>query len=213
MTTVYGIQFSPFVRKVILALEAKGIEFTVNPVTPLEKPAGFEALSPLGKIPAFEDDKIKLADSSVICEYLDQRYPENPLYPEDLVTRAKARWYEEYADTAVISVAGPIFFERVVKKILMKQEADEERVSNAIENDMPKVFSYLEGQLGESDFLVSNNLTTADLCMGSMLLNMKYGGVDVDSVHWPKLAAYRDRLFATTLFANRIAADQAMMSA
>ena len=211
MTTVYGIPLSPFARKVILALETKGIEYTVNPVTPMDKPEGFEKISPLGKIPAIKDDMVTLADSSVICDYLEQRYPEISIYPEGLLERTQTRWLEEYADTAVIGVAGPIFFERIVKTKLMGQEADEARVQEVISEEMPKVYGYLNNQLGDTGFLVGDSLTVADFSVGSSLINAMYAGVDVDAAQWPKLAAYKERLFATELFSNRLAADKAMM--
>lgn len=209
MSTVHGISLSPFVRKVILALEFKGVAFNVNPVTPMNKPEGFEKISPLGKIPAYEDDQLAIADSSVICEYLDQRHGGDSLYPEDTVARAKARWFEEYADTQLITVSGSIFFERIVKTALMKQEADEEKVAKTIADVLPKVYSYLESQVGDEGFLVGSSLTIADISVGTHLLNTKYAGVDVDAGRWPKLAAYQARLFATELFANRIANDKA----
>lgn len=212
MTTVYGVQLSPFARKVILALEAKGVAFEVNPVTPMEKPEGFEQLSPLGKIPAFEDDQLKIADSTVICEYLDQRYPQVPLYPADIVERARVRWLEEYSDSAVLGVIGPIFFERLVKKVMLQQTPDEARVAQVIAEELPAVFDYLESQLSDAGFMVGNTLTMADLAVGTHLINAGYVGVEVDAVCWPKLAAYTTRLLATELFANRMASDQAMMA-
>ncbi|RYV03374.1 glutathione S-transferase family protein [Shewanella sp. OPT22] len=212
MATLHGIPLSPFVRKVIFALETKGIDFDINPITPVAIPEGFEKLSPLKKIPAFEDDLISTADSSVICEYLDQRYPESPIYPQDLVARAKVRWFEEYADTALLSACGPIFFERVVKVHLMKQESDEQRIQNLIENDIPPVFDYLNEQLSDAGFLVGASLTTADFALGSNLINTMYAGHKIDSDRWPKLAAYQERLFATELFQKRLASDKAMMA-
>lgn len=209
-TIVHGIQLSPFARKVILALEAKGVAFTINPVTPMEKPEGFEVLSPLGKVPAFEDDQLAISDSSVICEYIDQRYPQTPLYPEDLVARARVRWFEEYSDSAVLAVIGPIFFERLVKTALLQQTSDEARVEEVIANQLPAVFDYLESQLAEHGFLVGETVSMADIALGSHLMNASYVGVDTTG--WPKLSAYRDRLFATELFANRLAADKAMIA-
>ncbi|MBE8166841.1 MAG: glutathione S-transferase family protein [Shewanella sp.] len=211
MATVHGIPLSPFVRKVIFALETKNVAFDVNPVTPMGLPADFEKLSPLKKIPAFEDDLLTVADSSVICEYLEQRYPQNPIYPQDMVARAKVRWYEEYSDTAVLGVCGPIFFERIVKKLIMKKEPDENRVQNIIENELPTVYDYLNEQLSEKGFLVGETLTTADFALGANLMNAFYAEHHIDSTRWPILAAYQSRLFETPLFQNRFAADKAMM--
>ncbi|WP_257265790.1 glutathione S-transferase family protein [Endozoicomonas sp. ONNA2] len=81
MSKLYGVPLSPMVRKVLLALEIKQIDYQLVPVTPFMKPEGFEKISPLKKIPAWQDDKVTLADSTVICEYLEDRYPKQALYP------------------------------------------------------------------------------------------------------------------------------------
>ncbi len=211
MTTVYGVPLSPFARKVIMTLEIKGIDFELNPVTPLDKPAGFELMSPLGKIPAFEDDILKISDSTIICEYLDERYPEHRVYPQDLVLRARARWFEEYADTAVASACGPVFFERVVKPAFIQVEPDEELVHKALSGEMPKVLDYLEGQVSGGRFMVGDELTVADLALGGNFLNARYGGFQVDEVRWPNFSEYLQRLLATPAFVKRMAADREMM--
>ena len=51
------------------------------------------------RIPVLIDDSTTLADSSVICEYLDERYPQPALLPKGARFRARARWLEEFADT------------------------------------------------------------------------------------------------------------------
>ena len=113
MTTVYGIPISPFVRKVLYVLEHNGVEYNVEPVTPMELPDDFHQLSPLGKIPAFSDADLNISDSSVICRYLDAKYGEpadQSLFPSGLVERARAEWFEEYADTKLVELMGGLFF-------------------------------------------------------------------------------------------------------
>ncbi len=110
MTTVYGAPLSPFVRKVLMALEIKNIAYELENVAPGAIPEGYDALHPLRKIPSFKDDLITLCDSSVICDYLANRYPSASIYPKDIVLRAKALWLEEYADSKIIAVLGRPFF-------------------------------------------------------------------------------------------------------
>ena len=58
-----------------------------------------------------------MPDSSVIADYLENKYPTPPLYPAAPFARARALWFEEYVDGGVFPVMGPgLFFERVVKK-------------------------------------------------------------------------------------------------
>src|SRR5262249_401638 len=57
------------------------------------------AVSPVRRIPVLMDDRVTLADSSVICQYLEDHYPTPALLPADIGQRARTRWLEGYADT------------------------------------------------------------------------------------------------------------------
>ena len=96
---IIGSYVSPYVRKVLVCLELKGIDYEIDPIAPFVGNDEFSRLSPLRRIPVLLDDGLVLNDSSVICQYLEDRYPTPALYPADIVERARARWLEEYADT------------------------------------------------------------------------------------------------------------------
>jgi glutathione S-transferase len=209
MTTVYGVPLSPFARKVMLSLDLKGIEYDVVNVTPMNKPEGFEALSPLGKIPAFKDDLLAISDSSVICDYLEERYPDVSLRPGDLVERARSRWLEEYADTKLAEVTGPpVFFERVVKQKLLQQDCDEQRVQDAMANLIPPVFDYLEDQVPGAQFIHNvgqeASITLSDLAIVAPLINLYLAGESIDASRWPKLSAYYNFLVQQPVIARHI---------
>ncbi len=76
--TLYGAPLSPFVRKVRLLLAEKGLDYQLEAIAPFGQPAWYREISPLGRIPALRDGDLALADSSVICQYLEERYPEPP---------------------------------------------------------------------------------------------------------------------------------------
>ena len=84
-------------------------------VMPGSLPEGYLQISPLGKIPAMQDGGLKISDSSVICEYLEERYPDIPVLPSDLAQRARSRWFEEYGDTRFFEALAPYFFEHFFK--------------------------------------------------------------------------------------------------
>ncbi len=76
---------SPFVRKVLLACEKKGLTYEDKVLVPFPKTPEFIAMNPLGKIPILEiSDGRFIADSSVICAYLEKVHPEPALMPDDL---------------------------------------------------------------------------------------------------------------------------------
>ena len=68
------------------------------------------ALNPNGVVPTLVDDGIPIIESSVICEYLDEKYPQNPLVPGDLVQRARMRaWMHYIEEVAVAAIRVPSF--------------------------------------------------------------------------------------------------------
>jgi glutathione S-transferase len=195
---VYGANLSPFVRKVRLTLLEKGIDYTLEQVNPFSPPEGFLELSPLKRIPAFRDTSLPepnyFSDSSVICDYLEHKFPEPALYPSDLYQRARALWFEEYADSVFASaIGGGLFFERIIKKFL-RQAADESVCSTTMNEKLPPMFDYLEKQLGSNDYFVGNKFSIADISVATMLVNLDHAGETVDPKRWPRLAAFMKRV-------------------
>jgi glutathione S-transferase len=212
MRKVYGVSLSPYVRKVLMTLNLKGLDYEMVHCTPMDKPEGFEELSPLGKIPAYIDDAISISDSSVICQYLEDTHPDNPIFPTSPIDKAKVRWFEEYADTKMIEVCGSgLFFERVVKPAFLQIEPDEERVRENLEHEMPKILSYLESKL-DGNYIIGEQLTLADITIGSNLLNARYANYEIDAQQWPKLAAYFQRLCETDCFKAQIESDKVFLN-
>jgi len=88
--TVVGNYLSPYVRKVLVCLDLKGVEYQIDPIVPFFGNDDFTRISPVRRIPVLIDDLVTLSDSSVICEYLEERYPSPPLRPPTPPERAQA---------------------------------------------------------------------------------------------------------------------------
>lgn len=131
MVRIHGVSASPFVRKVRLAMIEKNLRYEIVPVMPFAPPPGFEALSPLGKVPVYQDGDFVLPDSSCILAYLEKAHPSPPLYPSDPKSYGKALFFEEYADSRLAEAVAAVFAERIVKK-LMKQTPDEARIEKGL---------------------------------------------------------------------------------
>ncbi|WP_156255600.1 glutathione S-transferase family protein [Sandarakinorhabdus oryzae] len=117
MTLVVGNYLSPYVRKVLVCLTMKGVPYTIDPITPFFGNDAFAAVSPLRRIPVLIDDELTLCDSTVICEYLDERYPGPALLPTNRADRAQARWLEEFADSRMGDVIIWRLFNQLVTRI------------------------------------------------------------------------------------------------
>ena len=203
--TVLGANVSPFVRKVRVALAEKGLDYQHEQVSPFAAPPGWREISPLGRIPAFKDGDRTLADSSVICAYLERRFPQPALLPSEPYDHARALWFEEYMDGGFIPVAGPkVFFALVVKPIRSGKgevdPADEVAASKVVEEELPGFWDYLERELGDREYFVGGQLTLADIAVASPHVNLRHAGVAPARKRWPRLRAFLDRLYARPSF-------------
>jgi glutathione S-transferase len=153
-------------------------------------------------VPAFKDGERGLSDSSVICAYLERVHPTPPLYPQDPYDYARALWFEEYGDSALIQVIGAkVFFEKFVAPLLQKRPTNQETIDKAVAEEVPPLCEYLEGQL-TGDYFVGNRFSIADIGIASPFANYQHAGQSVDAGRFPKLAAFLKRVLGRPSFAK-----------
>jgi glutathione S-transferase len=186
---IIGSFVSPYVRKVLACLNLKGLAYEVDPITPFFGNDEFERLSPLRRIPVLIDGDFTVSDSSVICAYLDEAYEGHPLFPSDPKDRARARWFEEFADTRLGDLfIWSFFYQKVVRPLVWGEPTDEARVEKALNEGIPRALEYLERELPESGFLFGD-IGAADIAIASFFRNGAYAGFETDPDRWPKTAA------------------------
>jgi glutathione S-transferase len=99
MITLYDAARCPYCARARIALAEKGLEHEVIEVDLEQRPAWLYEKNPTGRVPVIEEDAWLLPESSVILEYLEERYPEPPLLPPDPADRALARvWIFRHDD-------------------------------------------------------------------------------------------------------------------
>ena len=91
MTTLYDAARCPFCARVRIVLAEKGLSYETVEIDLSDRPAWLYELNPAGKVPVLDEDGWILPESAVIAEYLNERYPEPPLWPDDPGERAAAR--------------------------------------------------------------------------------------------------------------------------
>jgi glutathione S-transferase len=91
MLTLYDAARCPYCARARIALAEKGIEYETIEIDLADRPAWIYEKNETGRVPVVEEDVWLLPESSVILEYLEERYPEPPLLPPDPADRALAR--------------------------------------------------------------------------------------------------------------------------
>lgn len=91
MLTLYDAARCPFCARVRIVLAEKDVPYEAVAIDLSDRPAWLYEKNPLGKVPVLEEDGWPLPESAVIGEFLNERYPEPPLWPADAGERAAGR--------------------------------------------------------------------------------------------------------------------------
>ncbi len=211
---LYGSSLSPYVRKVLAFAGEKGIELELQPSgsAPGQPSEEFLAASPFRKMPALRDGDYLLADSSAIVHYLEAKHPEPALIPADPKLRGKVIWFEEFADTILVSCGAKIFFNLIVAPKFLGRPGDEEAARQAELNDLPPVLDYLERQVPSEGYLVGDALTLADLAVASPFANFRHTNTRVDPDRYPRTISYVDRILARPSIAPWVEREAALLA-
>lgn len=210
---VTGVGLSPFVRKVRVVLEEKGLEYEHDPMLPMGVSDEYKQKHPMGKIPILEDGDRVIPDSSAIAHYVEALAPSPRLYPSEAYDRARAIWIEEFADTGIMTGTTTVFQERVLAPLFFKREADEAKIKEATEEILPPYFDYLEKNLGDSEWIAGDAFSIADVALGSAFATFALSDGSVDASRWPRLAAYVERVHGRPSFRKLMEEDRGAKAA
>lgn len=110
---IYSAALCPFAHRSRLALQEKGIPFTLIEIDLQNKPVYFKEISPYGKVPVLKHGNCRVWESAIINEYLEEAFPEPPLLPKDPFQRAQARIWINFADTRLFAATGRLLYSPV----------------------------------------------------------------------------------------------------
>jgi glutathione S-transferase len=197
---IVGNYLSPYVRKVLVALDWKGVPYEIDPIVPFFGDQRFSRASPIRRVPVLIDDRVTLPDSSVICQYLEERYPEPAFYPRDVGDRARARWLEEYADSRLGEVlVWGLFYQVAINPFVWGTPTDPEVVERLRGQDIPQVLDYLETEAPAGGFRFGA-LSIADVAIACFFRNAAFARYQIDAARWPRTAGWVERTLALPQF-------------
>lgn len=111
---LYTFELCPYAHRVRLALAEKGLAAEMLEVDLKSKPASFLRISPTGAVPLLVHGNVKLWESAVISEYVDETFPDPPLLPATPAERALARIWIRFADERIYADTHNLIFTRDV---------------------------------------------------------------------------------------------------
>ena len=198
MLTLYTNAFSPFARKVAMALAYKGLEYeTVDGLTHANRER-LLAVNPRAEVPVLVDADVTVVNSSDIVAYLDLKHPERPIYPADLKARVEARALERLADTRVDA----ILLDCSIWTWAERMDPPLPGLKEAGQRDLDSIFARVEATLEAfATPLPFGHLTIAEFAFWPHLTALRPLGFSLDVGKHPRLGAWfsamrRDKVFS-----------------
>lgn len=188
MARLFHVPLSPFCRKVRLSLAEKKIEVELVEERYWEEDADFLRRNPAGKVPVLKLDGIMMAESSSICEYIEETRPDPALMPSDPIAKQEVRrlvsWFDDKFHHEVTS---KLLYERVNKKVMGKGYPDSGNVkagAKAIKYHL----DYMTWLLDHRRWLAGDNMTLADFAAAAHLSALDY----ISDVDWNRSDVVKD---------------------
>ncbi len=186
---LYSHPQSNFSRKIRILLAEKQISYELKEIDLMNKPPSFLEVSPIGKVPVLVDeDGTTIWDSSLIAEYIDEKYPEPRFYPADFRKRLECRKWEELADTLGDKIISLWIFN------LMNKET-QTLYQSRLEKSINYLFSVFEKRLAQTEYLLRGEIwSIADI---SALCSFGYYNLRFNEnwkLDYPHLKTWFDQL-------------------
>lgn len=178
MPTLHGFAYSNYYNIPKHALLYKGVSFEEHLVYPGAK--GYSEMSPTGKVPSLTtDDGHHLSETAVLCEYIEDAYPQKPLFPADPVARNKVRQLMHMAE---------LYLELPNRRLIsfsFSKTAAPETLIEEIKKVVNIGIASMNALASFDPWVLGNELTMADIYLYYVLivadLGSKHTGIDLNS--------------------------------
>ena len=162
MLILYEIALSPFVQKVKIALREKSIDFENRLALAPEHREEFERVCQRLEVPTLVDGETAIFDSTVILDYIEERWPKPSLMPGCPTERAEVRMLEEVCDTQLEAV------NFCLSEMVAFPPNNQDSALIVVERgqeELKAIFEFLEKKLGGSDYFGGDHFSRADICV------------------------------------------------
>ncbi|HLW69725.1 MAG TPA: glutathione S-transferase family protein, partial [Candidatus Binataceae bacterium] len=141
MLKLFTFATSPYARKVQIVLDFKGVPYEpCERCYSLDRKEDLRAASRRAEVPVLIlDNGQTLSDSTIICEFLEQVYPDPPVYPKDAYERARTRMIEDLCDRTFDAIGFGYFF-----GLLRKEAAEAAAMQDAARRECGELMAIFE---------------------------------------------------------------------
>jgi glutathione S-transferase len=199
MLTLFSNGFSPFARKVAMALEYKGLPHETVEALNHEHRERLLEVNPRAEVPVLVDDDLSVVNSSDILAFLDYKYPQQAIFPSDLKARVNSRALERLADARIDAIL-------LNCSIWTWADRDDEPLpglKEAAQRDLDVLFARIESTLGDyPEGQPFGHWTNAEFAMWPHLAALRSLGLRFDQAAHPKLAAWFSAMRRDSVFIN-----------
>lgn len=188
MLILYEIALSPFVQKIKIALREKDIDFENRLAFSPEHREEFERVCQRQEVPALVDGDAAIFDSTVILDYIEERWPEPSLMPKSPEERAEVRMLEELCDTQLEAL------NFCLSEMVAFPPNNDDAASTVVERgqlELRAIFDYLEKKLGTADYFGGDCFSRADI---SILPHLNTAKVMKNGPNSKNLTAWLERV-------------------
>jgi len=184
--TLYSDPQSAYSHRVRMVLAEKNITVEIVDVDPADLSEDVLDLNPYGSLPTLVDRDLVLYDSSIIMQYLDERFPHPPLLPVDPVSRARSRQLMYRVERDWYILAGRI-------------RAQTEKAANEARKQLAESLGAAAPVFGAKSFFMCEEFTLVDCCIVPLLWRLPMLGVDMPA-QASAVAEYAERMFERDSF-------------
>jgi len=157
MLKLCGFHISNYFNKARIAMLEKGVPFELDDTCKPSQDEAFLARSPLGKVPFLEVDGAQLAESQVICEYLEDAYPQKPLLPHDPLERARVREL-----ITILELHMELVARRLYPHVFFGRGPATDELKKSVEKDLAKGVRAFRMRAKFDPYVAGAELTLAD---------------------------------------------------
>ena len=187
--TLFSDAADHYSHRVRMVVAEKGVNVEIVDVSPGKKPEDLAEINPYNTLPTLLDRELVLFESTVIMEYLDERFPHPPLLPVYPVARAQSR--------SLIHRIEKDWTRNV--DLLMSGRSREPTLAKA-RKELTESMIAVAPVFADKAFFMSDEFTLVDCCVAPILWRLKYMGIRLPERQARPLRKYMREIFARASF-------------